>query len=133
AYLAEVFRTVFDEWGFDLVKLDFLYAAAPYGTEEESRAGRMIRAMKLIRSWCGDTLVLGCGVPLMPAFGLVDYCRIGCDVGPDWDSTVLMRMTHRERVSTKNSIDDTTYRRQLNGRAFMNDPDVFFLRDENCK
>jgi alpha-galactosidase len=42
-------------------------------------------------------------------------------------------MTHRERVSTKNSIDDTTFRRQLNGRAFMNDPDVFFLRDENCK
>ena len=42
-------------------------------------------------------------------------------------------MTHRERVSTKNCIDDTTFRRQLNGRAFMNDPDVFFLRDENCK
>lgn len=133
AYLEKVFRTVFDEWGFDLVKLDFLYAAAPYGTEDESRAGRMIRAMKLIRSWCGDKLVLGCGVPLMPAFGLVDYCRIGCDVGPEWDSTALMRMTHRERVSTKNSIDDTTFRRQLNGRAFMNDPDVFFLRDENCK
>ena len=132
-YLEKVFRTVFDEWGFDLVKLDFLYAAAPYGTEDESRAGRMIRAMKLIRSWCGDKLVLGCGVPLMPAFGLVDYCRIGCDVGPEWDSTALMRMTHRERVSTKNSIDDTTFRRQLNGRAFMNDPDVFFLRDENCK
>ena len=132
-YLEKVFRTVFDEWGFDLVKLDFLYAAAPYGTEKESRAGRMIRAMKLIRNWCGDKLVLGCGVPLMPAFGLVDYCRIGCDVGPDWDSTALMRMTHRERVSTRNSIDDTTYRRQLNGRAFMNDPDVFFLRDENCK
>ena len=132
-YLAEVFRTIFDDWGFDLVKLDFLYAAAPYGTEKESRAGRMIRAMKLIRSWCGDKLVLGCGVPLMPAFGLVDYCRIGCDVGPDWDSTVMMRMTHRERVSTKNSIDDTTFRRQLNGRAFLNDPDVFFLRDENCR
>ena len=93
----------------------------------------MIRAMKLIRRLCKDNLVLGCGVPLMPAFGLVDYCRIGCDVGPDWDSTALMRMTHRERVSTKNSIDDTTFRRQLNGRAFMNDPDVFFLRDENCK
>ena len=133
AYLEEVFDTVLNKWGFDFVKLDFLYAAAPYGTEDESRAGRMIRAMKLIRRVCGDKLVLGCGVPLMPAFGLVDYCRIGCDVGLDWDATALMRMTHRERVSTKNSIDDTTFRRQLNGRAFMNDPDVFFLRDENCK
>ncbi|MBQ6671056.1 MAG: alpha-galactosidase [Firmicutes bacterium] len=132
-YLEKVFRTVTQDWNFDFVKLDFLYAAAPYGTEEESRAGRMIRAMKLLRRICGDKLMLGCGVPLMPAFGLADYCRIGCDVGPDWDSTALMRMTHRERVSTKNSIDDTTFRRQLNGRAFMNDPDVFFLRDENCK
>ena len=93
----------------------------------------MIRAMELLRRVCGDKLILGCGVPLMPAFGLVDYCRIGCDVGPDWDSTVVMRWTHRERVSTKNSIDDTTFRRQINGRGFMNDPDVFFLRDENCK
>ena len=132
-YLEKVFGTVTEDWGFDFVKLDFLYAAAPFGTEEESRAGRMIRAMKLLRRICKDKLILGCGVPLMPAFGLVDYCRIGCDVGPDWDSSALMRMTHRERVSTKNSIDDTTYRRQLSGRAFMNDPDVFFLRDENCK
>ena len=132
-YLEEVFDTVLNKWGFDFVKLDFLYAAAPYGTQEESRAGRMIRAMELLRRVCGDKLILGCGVPLMPAFGLVDYCRIGCDVGPDWDDKVYMRWIHRERVSTKNSIDDTTFRRQLNGRAFMNDPDVFFLREENCK
>ena len=29
AYLKAVFTRVLDEWGFDLVKLDFLYAAAP--------------------------------------------------------------------------------------------------------
>ncbi len=133
SYLEEVFDTVLNKWGFDFVKLDFLYAAAPYGTEEESRAGRMIRAMKLLRRVCGDKLILGCGVPLMPSFGLVDYCRIGCDVSPDWDDKFYMRWTHRERVSTKNSIDDTTFRRQINGRGFMNDPDVFFLRDENCR
>ena len=133
SYLEEVFDTVLNKWGFDFVKLDFLYAAAPYGTAEESRAGRMIRAMKLLRRLCGDKLILGCGVPLMPAFGLVDYCRIGCDVSRSWEDTFFMRMAHRERVSTKNSIDDTTFRRQLNGRAFMNDPDVFFLRGENCK
>ena len=133
SYIEKVFDTVLNEWGFDLVKLDFLYAAAPYGNDTESRAARMTRAMKILRRVCGDKLILGCGVPLMPAFGLADYCRIGCDVGPDWDDTVMMRWIHRERVSTKNSIDDTVCRRHLNGRAFMNDPDVFFLRDENCK
>ena len=69
----------------------------------------------------------------MPAFGLVDYCRIGCDVGLDWDDKPHMRLAHRERVSTRQSIRNTVFRRQLSGRAWLNDPDVFFLRDSNLK
>ena len=133
AYLKQVFDRVLQDWGFDLVKLDFLYGAAPFGNARESRAGRMQRAMALLRSWCGDKLILGCGVPVMPAFGIVDYCRIGCDVGLDWDDVWYMRLFHRERVSTKQSIGNTIFRRQLNGRAYGSDPDVFFLREENCK
>ena len=132
-YLTRVFRRVLDEWGFDLVKLDFLYGAAPFGSERESRAGRMYRAMAWLRELCGDKRILGCGVPLMPAFGLVDYCRIGCDVGLDWDDKPWMRNIHRERVSTRQSIGNTVFRRQLNGRAWLNDPDVFFLREDNIK
>ena len=132
-YVRAAFRRVFDDWGFDMVKLDFLYAAAPFGNERETRAGRMIRAMKLLRECCGDKLILGCGVPLMPAFGLVDYCRIGCDVGLDWDDKLYMRIIHRERVSTRHSLTNTIVRRELDGRAFGNDPDVFFLRKDNIK
>lgn len=54
AYLKQVFDRVLQDWGFDLVKLDFLYGAAPFGNARESRAGRMQRAMALLRSWCGD-------------------------------------------------------------------------------
>ena len=43
-----------NDWGFDLVKLDFLYGAAPFGNIHESRAARMRRAMELLRSWCGQ-------------------------------------------------------------------------------
>lgn len=132
-YLERTFRRVFDEWGFDLVKLDFLYGAAPFGTETESRGGRMIRAMELLRSWCGDKKILGCGVPVMPAFGLVDYCRVSCDVSLDWDDKPHMRLIHRERVSTRQAIGNSVFRRQLNGRAYWSDPDVFFLREENVK
>lgn len=133
AYLEQVFDRVFNDWGYDLVKLDFLYAAAPFGSETESRAGRMIRAMELLRRLCGDKLILGCGVPVMPAFGLVDYCRVSCDVSLDWDDKPHMRLAHRERVSTRQAIGNTIFRRQLNGRAWLSDPDVFFLREENCK
>lgn len=132
-YLRRVFDRVLNDWGFDLVKLDFLYGAAPFGNARESRAARMYRAMELLRSWCGQKQILGCGVPVMPAFGLVDYCRVSCDVGLDWDDVWYMRLFHRERVSTKQAINNTVFRRQLNGRAYGSDPDVFFLREENCK
>ena len=132
-YLEKVFKRVFDEWGFDLVKLDFLYAAAPFGNENESRAGRRIRACKWLRELCGDKLILGCGVPVMPAFGLFDYCRISCDVSLDWDDRMYMRIIHRERVSTKNAVNNILTRRMLNGRAYLSDPDVFFLRSENIR
>ncbi len=132
-YLERVFDQVLNDWGYDLVKLDFLYGAAPFGGEGESRAGRMIRAMELLRRICGDKLILGCGVPLMPAFGLVDYCRVSCDVSLDWDDTPLMHLAHRERVSTRQAIGNSIFRRQLNGRAWLNDPDVFFLREKNVK
>ncbi len=133
AYVRKVLDRVLHEWGFDLVKLDFLYGAAPFGTETESRAARMIRAMDILRDACKGKMILGCGVPLWPAFGKVEYCRVGCDVGLDWNDTKLMQITHRERVSTKQSIEDTVFRRQLTRRAFMGDPDVFFLREQNCK
>ncbi|EKC48560.1 hypothetical protein OBE_15116, partial [human gut metagenome] len=41
----------------------------------------MCEAMDFLRECVGEKMILGCGVPLMPAFGKVDYCRIGADYG----------------------------------------------------
>ena len=90
----------------------------------------MCDAMDLLRACCGEKLILGCGVPLMPAFGKVDYCRIGADVTNHW---VPRKFTTREDVSTPHGVNNSIFRRHLDGRAFMNDPDVFFLRNENMK
>lgn len=130
-YIRTVFDTVLNEWGFDMVKLDFLYAVCMAPANGKSRGQLMCEGVDFLRECVGDKLILGCGVPLMPAFGKVDFCRIGCDVGLDWDDKPYMRIAHGERVSSKNTIQDTIYRRQLNGRAFFNDPDVFLLRDDN--
>ena len=132
-YLTETFRRVFDEWGFDLVKLDYLYAAAPFGSKQESRASRMIRALEWLREVCGDRLILASNVPLMPAFGIVDYCRVGPDVTLDWDDKPLMRLAHRERPSTRHAVGNAIYHRQLDGRAFLADADAFFLRKDNIR
>lgn len=129
SHLKNVFDTVLDEWGYDMVKLDFLYACCQRPIHNKSRGEIMCDAMDLIREWCGDKIVLGCGVPLAPAFGKVDFCRIGADVGLSWDKKPFSR----EDVSTQNTLTNTIYRRHLDGRAWLNDPDVFLLRDNNIK
>lgn len=131
SYVLEVLNTMTAEWGFALLKADFLYAACMLPHGGKNRGELMADAMNLLRTGAGEnTLILGCGVPLGSAFGVVDYCRIGCDVGLDWDDSPYMRLLHRERVSTKNSLANTYGRAPLDGRAFGNDPDVFFLRED---
>ena len=130
-YVKEVFNVVLNEWGFDMVKLDFLYGACMEPTTSKTRAEIMFDGMEFIRDCVGDKLVLGCGVPLAPSYGLVDYCRIGADVGLYWNSKLKDKLTHREDVSTINTLNNSIFRRQLDGRAFINDPDVVLLRDYN--
>lgn len=129
-YLKKVFDTVLNDWGYDLVKLDFLYGAAVLPMYNKSRGEIMCDAIDLLRECCGDKLILGCGVPLMPAFGKVDYCRIGADIDLRWKNK---KYTHREDVSTPHAVCNAIFRRHLNTRAWMNDPDVFLLRDENIQ
>lgn len=132
-YIKQVFDVVLSEWNYDLVKLDFLYAVCMHPTKTKTRGQIMCEAMDFLRDCVGDKLILGCGVPLGPSFGKVDYCRIGCDVGLDWNDKAYMRLFHRERVSTLNALGNAIGRRHLNHRAFINDPDVFFLREDNIQ
>ncbi|MGN1317167.1 MAG: glycoside hydrolase family 36 protein [Acutalibacteraceae bacterium] len=127
-YIRNYFNVILNEWGYDMVKLDFLYAACIIPCHGKSRGQLMCEAMDFIRECVGDKLILGCGVPLAPAFGKVDYCRIGADMGLKWSKK---NWFHREDVSTQNALANSIFRRQLDGRAFCNDPDVFILRDNN--
>lgn len=132
-HLRNVFNTVLNEWNFDMVKLDFLYQVAIIPYNGKTRGEIMTNAMNFIRELCGDKLILGCGVPLYPAFGKVDFCRVGADVDLVWNESYSNKRMHRERVSTKNTLNNTIFRRHLDGRAFVNDPDVFLLRDKNIR
>ena len=130
-YIIDCLRTATVEWGFELLKLDFLYAACMLPHGGMNRGQLMRNAIELVRFAVGDDVIIdGCGVPLASVFGLADFCRIGCDVGLDWDGSVPMRATERERVSTKNSLGNTVYRAPLNRRAFGCDPDVVLLRED---
>ena len=129
-YLHHVFDVILKDWGYDLVKLDFLYAVCMVPNHNKTRGQLMCEAMDFLRECVGEKQILGCGVPLFPAFGKVEYCRIGADMDLRWNSPTF---SHREIVSTQNALCNSIFRRQLDHRAFLNDPDVFLLRSENMK
>ena len=133
AYLREVFDTVLNEWGYDMVKLDFLYAASLAPRKDKTQGQVMCEFFEFLREISGDKIILGCGAPLCPAFGVFDYCRVSSDVALMWEDRFLSRLHYRERVSTFNALTSTIGRHRLNGRAFLNDPDVFILRGSNNK
>lgn len=133
-YIKHFFDVILNEWGYDMVKLDFLYSQCLYPRNNKSRGTIMCEAMAFLRECCGDKLILGCGVPLGAAFGYVDACRVGCDVDIVYGGRFYNALhVNNEIPSAKNSITNAIFRRHLNGRAFCNDPDVFFLRYSNLQ
>lgn len=131
----------YSELGFDFFKLDFLYAAAlgtgdtwdgkSDGDGKYTRAEIMRMAMKGIRETIPDKIILGCGVPISSAFNLVDYCRVGPDVSLKFNDVAYMRFMHRERISTRTTLQNTIFRSGMDGTVFRCDPDVYLLRDND--
>lgn len=132
-YLSKVFDVVLNEWGYDMVKLDFLYAAAMFPKDGKTRGELMTGSMKFLRACVGEKWLLGCGVPLFPAFGTCDFCRVGSDVDLSFRERIFSKLTNNEIVSTYNAMTSSAFRQHLDGRAFVCDPDVFFLREKNLK
>ena len=71
------------DWGFDMVKLDFLYFASQTATRyDPSVTGTEALRLGLsafIDGFGEDRYVLGCGMPMLPAVGLCHGNRIGHD------------------------------------------------------
>ena len=125
--------THYMEMGFDFFKLDFLYAAAFSHYKGKTRCMVQDEAYKLLRETLKNKIILGCGANIINSFEHFDYLRIGPDVSLEFDDVFYMRAFHRERISTKITIQNTIYRSFMNNHLFGNDPDVFLLRDENIK
>lgn len=130
-YLRQVFDTILGEWGFDIIKMDFLYAAGLLQRPDRTRGQVMSDAMNFLQELTGGKVSLASGVPLGPAIGKVDYCRISPGVALSWEDSLQRALGYRERVSTANAIASVLGRRHLHGRAFAAHPDAFILRTHN--
>ena len=119
------------ELGFDFFKLDFLYASMIAPTFGKSRAMMSRETYQLLREVLKDKMILGCGANCFSSYGLFDYLRIGPDVSLKFDDAWFMHFMHRERISTKITLQNTIYRSLFDKHLFLNDPDVFLLRKDN--
>jgi alpha-galactosidase len=125
-YVLHVIRTTTEQWGFEYLKLDFLYAAAMRGRRQDRSSTAVEtyrRAMLAIREAAGNRFVLGCGAPLLPSIGFVDGMRIGSDVAGAWGSD-----GNSDGPALSNAMRATLARGWIHGRWWTNDPDCVIVR-----
>lgn len=132
-------RKAVEEWGFEFLKLDFLYAAALPGLRydrTQTRAQAMRKALRTIRQAAGDeTWLLGCGCPLGSGIGLVDSMRVAPDVAPRWSPAYqgIELFFRREPglPAVRNAIQGGIGRMALNRWWWINDPDCLLVRSRD--
>lgn len=126
-WLEETFRTL-REWGYELFKIDFLFAAAQKGRRYDqsvTRAQALRRGVAAIRRGIGeDAFLLGCGAPLGPCVGLVDGMRVGPDVAPSWEAWDADPAS----PGVFNALRNSLARAWMHRRLWINDPDCVLVR-----
>ena len=138
AYACDVIRTAVEEWGFEYLKLDFLYAAALDGVYQDptlSRAQVLRMGLAALREAAGPEItMLACGCPFGSALGLFEAMRISADVNGYWEphfppvSPILQNEPHMP--SARNAIHNILTRAPLHQRWWVNDPDCLLVRPD---
>lgn len=125
-WLTDTFTTIVDDWGFDYLKLDFLYAGALPGDRhaDVTRARAYQTGLRTIREAVGDeTFVLGCGAPQCQSVGLVDAMRVGPDTAEHWRDRSDCEPAH------ENALRNVLNRHPFHRRWWVNDPDCQLVRE----
>jgi hypothetical protein len=140
-FLSEVVGRMTHDWGYNLLKIDGLWAGmackilypspeyrddglgdAVFYDKNKSNVEVYRDGLRLVREAAGkDVFLLGCNIAqnmrtMGGSMGLVDAMRVGPDIGAKWDNVV--------RCARPASI---LY--FWNGKVWHNDPDCLMLRD----
>lgn len=122
-------------WGYDYVKLDFLYAGALPGVRRHGigREAAYRQGLAALREALGDAYFLTCGAPILPSLGLCDGLRIGPDVAGHYEAALdrdLLRNFATPGV--RNALRTCLHRLWLRPLVHT-DPDVaYFSRTKNA-
>lgn len=132
AWLEQVFMTIVNDWRFDYLKIDFIYAAAMRGVRYDKNCTSVQayrRALELVRRVAGERFVLGCGAVFLPSVGLVDGMRIGSDTAEFWS----VPDPCGSAPALVNAIRATLAHGWMHGTLWVNDPDCLIVRENNSK
>jgi alpha-galactosidase len=133
-WLAALMRKV-RGWGYEYIKLDFLYAGALPGKRhvEMPREAAYRNGLSVIRESLGEAYFLTCGAPILPSIGLCDALRVGPDVAEYWasrrDDDLLMNFA---TPGVRNALRTTLHRLWL-APLLHTDPDVVYFRTQMNK
>jgi alpha-galactosidase len=129
-WVCGVLRTV-REWGFDYIKLDFLYGGALLGARHSGapREAAYREALRAMRAAMGDAYFVACGAPVVPSLGLCDALRIGPDVAGSWESRRDERFLANPAIPSMRTAIRTTVHRLWLAPLVTLDPDVMYLAD----
>ncbi|MBI5354365.1 MAG: alpha-galactosidase [Chloroflexi bacterium] len=123
-------------WGFDYLKLDFLYGGALKGKryKDMPREAAYRESLLLMREAMGtDAFFLTCGTPILPALGLCDAMRVGPDVSNEWEKYRDSHLLSNPSVpGTKGAIRTTLHRLWLQPLVHI-DPDIAYFETKENK
>ena len=123
-------------WGFDYLKLDFLYGGALKGKryKDMPREAAYRESLRLMRDAMGaDAFFLTCGTPILPAIGLCDAMRVGPDVSNVWESYRDANLLYNPSVpGTRNAIRTSLNRLWLQPLVHV-DPDIAYFETKENK
>jgi len=138
-YISDLFRKLTKNWGFELLKIDFIGATIiPRDNTKYLKVDPSIttvqayrEAIQLIRNTVGeDTYLLGCGAPITNSVGLFDGMRIGHDISSwyfvNWKDTLERDYGF---LSIKLGANQTIWRNWMQRKFWQNDPDCMLVRD----
>jgi alpha-galactosidase len=143
-HLINLMDTVAHQWGYGMLKVDFINAAALPGRRYNSkltRAEALRLGLEAIRQGAGEaTFLLASGCPFGPAIGVVDAMRIGPDTAPSWEPFLHWLPWVRSLVkknpsmpSLRNALRNTLNLSSLHQRWWWNDPDCVLVRDTDTR
>jgi len=143
-HLRTLADTLVHQYGYGMLKVDFLYAGALPGIRHNpklTRAEALRLGLEAIRQGAGEeTFLLGCGCPFGPAIGVLDAMRIGPDTAPSWEPYFHWLpwagpLIKREpsMPSLRNALRHTLNLSTLHQRWWWNDPDCLLVRDEHTR